>query len=287
MIGVFDSGLGGLTTLKELQKICPEYQYLYLGDNANAPYGKRSKERIISLTEKGVEFLFQQGAKIVLLACNTASTDALPFLQKKYNTTEKKILGVVIPTIETALEKSRYGNIGVVGTTHTILSKKFEKEAEKLAKHLFRPEQKDTKNSLFQKVPKIFSASCPLLVPLIEEGWDRKPETKMILKKYIRQLKSCHVDTLILGCTHYPLLEKSFQRIMGKNCIIINSGKAQAEKCKTYLEKHQDISKKIEKNTPFEKNSSQFFTTDCPEKFRSLGQKFLGVPLPKVTKVEL
>jgi glutamate racemase len=287
MIGVFDSGLGGLTTLKELQKVCPEYAYCYLGDTANAPYGKRSTETIKKLTEQGVEFLFAKGAKIVLIACNTASSDALRFLQKKYkNIPEKKVLGVLIPAAQQALEHSRYGVIGVVGTQHTIDSGNFEKEIAKNADQFFSPTEKDARNKKrFQKIPKVFSASCPLLVPLIEEGWVKKPETTSIVKKYITPLKSCNIDTLILGCTHYPIIEKIFQKKMGKNCRVINSGKAQAEKFLDYLQSHPEIETAITQKSA--ENTTQFFTTDCPEKFRTLGQKFLGIPLPHVQKVEM
>ncbi len=291
MIGVFDSGLGGLTTLKELQKILPEYEYCYLGDSANAPYGKRTAEQVTALTEKGVDFLFQKGAKIVLLACNTASSDALRFLQKKYKDTDKKVLGVLIPAVEKALENSRYGNIGVVATAQTIETGNFEKEVLKNYPQFFTPfrtNKKDCNNTKFQKIPKVFSVAAPLLVPLIEEGWAKKPETKSILKKYILSLKSCNVDTLILGCTHYPLLQKSFARLMGKNCKIINSGQAQAEKFVEYLQNHPEIQKILENSSgEISGKKIQFFTTDCPEKFQKLGQEFLGVPLPKVKKIEL
>lgn len=282
MIGVFDSGLGGLTTLKELQKILPEYSYIYLGDTANAPYGKRSKQRVRELTEAGVLFLFQKGATVVLIACNTASTDSLRFLQEKYP--EKKILGVLIPAVETALASSRYGNIGMIGTEHTVDSGNFEKEIQKKSPAFFRPTEKDSRNMRFQKTPTLSSVAAPLLVPLIEEGWTDKPETKSILKKYLISLKSHHVDTLILGCTHYPILEKLISRKMGKNCTIINSGKSQAEKFQKYLKNHPEISQKLLTN---EKTNTQFFTTDCPEKFLNFGKKFLGRPLSSVKKTEI
>lgn len=282
MIGIFDSGIGGLNTLKELQKILPEYEYLYLGDTANAPYGKRSPERVQTLTEAGVNFLFQKGAKIVLLACNTASTDALRFLQNKYP--DKKILGVLIPAVEKALESSRYGNIGIIGTEHTIASGNFEKEIAKNAQKYFTPTEKDRKNTRFHSPPQVFSQTAPLLVPLIEEGWAKKPETQSILKKYLLPLKSCNIDTLILGCTHYPIVEKSITRKMGKNCIIIDSGKAQAQKFLEYLENHPEISQKL---TQQSHPRTQFLTTDCPDKFKQLSKKFLGMQISSVGKIEI
>ncbi len=275
MIGVFDSGFGGLSTVKELIKLFPQHDMLYLGDSARAPYGNRSTETVIKYTQEGVEFLFSKGAKMVLLACNTASTDALRFLQQKYGN-EKKVLGALIPAVEEALEKTKYGNIGVVGTRGTIVAGNFEKEILKRSVFLYHPASKKA-----QKIPKVFSQSCPLLVPLIEEGWIKKPETRMILKKYLLKLKSCHIDTLILGCTHYPLLEKEFAKKMGKNCILINSGKAQAQKFKEYLHLHQEIAQTLSQN-----GTRQFFTTDCPERFAELGSQFLGQKIGDVQKIE-
>ena len=272
MIGVFDSGIGGLTTLRELQKILPEYSYMYLGDTANTPYGKRSVSRVRELTEAGVNFLFSKGAHIVLIACNTASTDALRYLQEKYP--EKKILGVLIPAVEKALEYSRYGNIGIIATQHTVDSGNFEREIQKKYKEY----------SQFKTSPSVVSVSAPLLVPLIEEGWAHKPETTSILKKYILKLKAAQVDTLILGCTHYPILQKIFERKMGKNCVIVDSGKAQAEKFQKYLKNHPEISEKLSLHSD---KKMQFFTTDCPKKFLDLGRKFLGVQILSVEKIEI
>ncbi|MEI7511537.1 MAG: glutamate racemase [Candidatus Peregrinibacteria bacterium] len=275
MIGVFDSGFGGLSTVRELIKLFPQHDMLYLGDSARAPYGNRSKETVTKYTQEGVEFLFSQGAKIVLIACNTASTDALRFLQQKYGD-EKKVLGALIPAVEEALEKTRYGNIGVVGTRGTILAGNFEKEIHNRAPLLYHPTEKKA-----LPVPQVFSVACPLLVPLIEEGWIKKPETRMILKKYLLKLKSCHIDTLILGCTHYPLLEKEFVKKMGKNCVIVNSGRSQAQKFEEYLKNHSEISETLSQN-----GIRQFFTTDSPERFAELGSQFLGQKMGKVEKVE-
>lgn len=279
MIGVFDSGFGGLTTLKALLQLLPQYDYLYLGDSARAPYGNRSKESVVKYTEQGVEFLFSRGATIVLIACNTASSDALRLLQKKYiqEGDEKKVLGVLIPAAEKALETSRYGNIGIVGTRGTITAKNFENELQKRAKDLYTPSSKKARIT-----PQISSQACPLLVPLIEEGWIKKPETTMIVKKYLTKIKTHNLDTLILGCTHYPLLEKIFSRKMGKNCRLINSGAAQAEKFVEYLDRHPEIQKNISQNT-----QKKFFTTDCPERFEDLGKNFLGRGIGKVEKVFL
>lgn len=277
MVGIFDSGFGGLTTLKELLHFLPEYSYLYLGDSARAPYGNRSAAEVQSYTEEGVEFLFSKGATVVLIACNTASSDALGYLQKKYekNNSGKKVLGVLIPAVEKALEVSRYGSIGVVGTQGTILSKKFEIEIEKRTSQYYFPQ-----SSKARSLPQVFSQACPLLVPLIEEGWAKKPETTMIVKKYLTKLKTCNIDTLILGCTHYPILEKIFARKMGKNCRIINSGLAQAEKFVEYLSYHSEV-----ENTIVKSSQQKFFTTGCPQRFKEFSQIFLGRRIGNVEKI--
>ena len=173
MIGVFDSGYGGLTILKDLLKELPEYDYMYLGDNARTPYGNRSTETLIKYGEQAVEYLFAQGCTLIIIACNTASSNVLRHLQEKYlrapGVTNRKILGVIKPQVEEAIKITTHGRIGVVGTTSTIESKSFDIELHHLRPNL-----------------KIAKQACPLLVPLIEEHWHKKPETKMILKKYLQ-----------------------------------------------------------------------------------------------------
>jgi|SRR6185295_3027466 len=276
MIGVFDSGFGGLTVLKELLKLLPEYDYIFLGDQARTPYGNRSQEAIITFTEEGVNFLFEKGAKIVLIACNTASADALRALQAKYGAT-KKVLGTIIPAVEQALQKSRYGRIGLIGTRSTVQSGNYEKELEKLSAIHWQSQEKKA-----QKKPTLIAVPAPLLVPLIEEGWLRRPEARMILKKYLMPLKHANIDTLILGCTHFPLLEKEFARKMGKNCRIINSGKVQAEAFVNYLERHPEIEKTLS-----HEGKREFFTTDSVAHFQNLGEKFLGQKMKTVAQVSL
>lgn len=269
MIGFFDSGFGGLATLREFRRLAPHYDCLFLGDNARTPYGNRSEETIARFAEEGVNFLFAQGAKIVLIACNTASSDALRLLQAKYP--ERKILGAIVPAVENALEKTRFGRIGVVGTRGTIAAGNYEKEITKRAPLLYSQKDRRAKDA-----PQIFSTACPLLVPLIEENWGHKPETRMILKKYLMPLKHAHVDTLILGCTHYPLIDQEFARRMGPQVTIVNSGRSQAEKTIDYLRRHPEI-----ETTLAREGKMQFFTTDDAERFRVLGSRFLGQSIAK------
>ncbi len=268
MIGVFDSGFGGLTVLKEFLKVLPDYDYIYLGDNARTPYGNKSDEVIYNYTREALDFLFKENCEIVILACNTASAKALRKIQQDYLPkfySEKRVLGIVVPAVETAIKLS-YGNrLGVIGTTVTINSGVYKKELEKLRADL-----------------KIFQEACPLLVPLIEEGWANKPEGKMILKKYLRPLKVKQIDTLVLGCTHYPSLLKDIARVMGKNVKIINPAVVTAERLANYLKRHEEIDKRLSKNKKL-----VFYTTDDINKFREMGRKILGKEIKEVKKAEL
>jgi glutamate racemase len=268
MIGVFDSGIGGLTVLRAFLRELPGYDYLYLGDNARAPYGNKSLDVIYEYTWQAVDFLFQKGCILIILACNTASAKALRRIQQNwlpFHSPQRRVLGVVIPLAEAGAQVTRYGRIGVIGTRATIESKVYEQELDKLRSDL-----------------KVYGLACPLLVPLVEEGWVGKPETNMILKKYLRRMKSKRVDTLILGCTHYPFLQKDIERIMGKNCTVLSGPETVAEKLKDYLRRHSEIEGKLSR-----RNKTSFFTTDDPERFRTLGEKFLARAIQEVQKVTL
>lgn len=264
MIGLFDSGYGGLTVLKWLLKKLPQYDYLYLGDSARVPYGSRSTETIRQFSEEAILYFIKEKVPLVIIACNTSSAAALRYLQGKYSD-QLKILGVIRPLAEYAARKTKKKKIGVVGTRATIQSKAYEEEIKKLDHSI-----------------KIFGQACQLLVPLIEEGWHKKPETKMILRKYLRKLKSHNIDTLILGCTHYPVLYDDFERIMGAKTEVLDSGKIIAESLKNYLERHPEIEKKIQKT-----GTVEFLTTDDPLRFREMGEQFLQQSMKKIDKIIL
>jgi len=275
MIALFDSGIGGLTVLKPVIERLPQYDYLYLGDSARSPYGGRSEESIKRFAEEAVEYLFDRGATLIIFACNTASSVALRHVQQKYlkgdKEKERKILGVLIPVAEEAEKHSKKGRIGVVGTKATIESQAYDTEIHKL-----NPEMK------------VYSASCPLLVPFIEEGWQSKPEATSILKKYLKPLKSCNVDTLILGCTHYPMMQKQFAKYMGKKTKVFNTGEVVAEKLANYLERHPEIEKRLSRaNTKNGQGKRQFLTTDSPEKFKKFTERYMSMKISKVEKVIL
>ena len=274
MIGIFDSGFGGLTVMKEYLKKYPEFDYMYLGDQANSPYGPHSKERVEALTLRNIDFLVKKGCELIVVACNTASADALRAVQQKYKG-KPVILGVLVPAVEEALKQSRFGNIGVIGTRGVIKSGAYERE---LAKYgvLYIPIDKRARKEV-----KVYSQACPLLVPLIEEGLIAHPATRMILKNYLRPLKHANIDTLILGCTHYPLLHKEIERIMGKNCVVISSAKAAADAIELYFKTHPELLKKLSK-----KGKRHYLTTDCPERFAEIGSKFLGSKI-EVEKLEI
>lgn len=268
MIGIFDSGFGGLTILQAFINELPEYDFVYLGDNARTPYGNKSLNTIYEYTRQAVEFLFRRGSNLIILACNTASSKALRKIQQEWlplHYPDRRVLGVVIPLAEVAVGESRYGRIGIIGTRATIESKVYEQELLKLKTNL-----------------RIHGRPCPLLVPLVEENWVGKPETTMILKKYLRPLKSKHIDTLILGCTHYPFLKKDIQRIMGKTCRVLDTPGVVADKLIDYLRRHPEIDKKLSKS-----NQRTFYTTDDTERFRIFGNKFLGQRISRVQTVAL
>jgi len=276
MIGVFDSGFGGLTVLKEfIDKNSPlsQYDYIYLGDNARAPYGDKSPEVIYKYTQEAVDFLFSQGCRLIIIACNTASANALrkiqqEFLPNKYPA--KRVLGVVIPAVEAVMEeleksanlKKENNKIGVIGTRHTIGSKAYEKEFKKRDYKLI-----------------IYSLACPLLVPLIEEGLIKKVAARMILKSYLRKLKEKKIKILILGCTHYSVLFEPIKKIMGKNVKVINSPQAVARKLIDYLARKPEIAKKISR-----RKKRKYYTTDNVDQFKHIGEKFLKEKIINIGK---
>lgn len=267
MIGVFDSGLGGLTVLRSLLKELPEHDYCYLGDTARVPYGAKSPETVYRYTCEALDFLFAQGANLVILACNTASALALRKIQQEYlpaKYPDRKVLGVVRPLAEAAAQLN-LKRVGIIGTKATVNSNVYQTEIHKLA-----PEKL------------VWQQAAPLLVPLIEEGWLKKPETRMVLKEYLRPLKKNKIETLILGCTHYPFLFKEIRRLMGRKCLVFDPGTVIALSLKDYLARHEEL------DLPKKKENQQFFyTTDNPAQFVSLAEFFLGKPLGHLKQAKL
>jgi glutamate racemase len=256
-IGVFDSGFGGLTILKEIVRKLPQYDYIYLGDTARVPYGNRSKETVYEFTKQAVSFLFKNNCELIILACNTASSDALRRIQREYlpkHYPNKKVLGVLIPASEEAAEITRNNKVGMIGTSLTVESGAFKRELHKL----------DSKIKVFQQ-------ACPLLVPIVEAGEHQSEATRLVVEKYLKPLKAKGVDTLILGCTHYGILEKSIKKIMGSRVKIISEATVVSKSLKGYLKRHREIELRLGKNKQL-----QFYSTDLTEKFTTLGSKFFG-----------
>lgn len=267
MIGIFDSGLGGLTITKSIINKLPYYDYIYLADNARTPYGNKSQENIYQYTKEAIDFLFARGCKIIIIACNTASSKALRKIQQEYLPIKypgKRVLGVIRPLVEQAVNNS-YKRIGVIGTEATINSNAYVIELHNLKPDLL-----------------IVQQAAPLLVPLIEEGWLQKPETKMILKKYLIRLKRSQVQALIPACTHYPFLLPELQRIMTKKCTVLNPGQIIAQSFADYLKRHPEI-----QLTKSDKYKLHFFTTDDPDKFKNIGSKYLSQPITNVQRIIL
>lgn len=257
--------------MKEVVKALPQYDYLYLGDNARTPYGNRSKETIIEYTDQAVRYLFERGARLIIVACFTATSQALPEMQEKYlrdansKYKDRKILGVVRPVVEKAIQESKNKHIGVIGTRGTIQSGAFEKELQKLDPNV-----------------KVVSHACPLLVPFIEEGWHEKPEALSILKKYLREVKTHNVDTLLLGCTHYPLMIKDIRRMMGKRTHVQHSGEVVAASLVDYLKRHPEIESQLTKE-----GTQTFCTTDNPKRFAEFTKRFVEMNIKDVEAVNL
>ena len=257
MIGVFDSGLGGLTIFKELLKELPDYNYFYLGDNARVPYGPRSPEIIFQFTQEAVDYLFKTGCELIILTCNTASSVALKRIQQEYlpkNYPERRVLGVIRPAVEGVTEKTFNNRIGIIGTEATINSGAFEREIKKL-----KPEAK------------VFTSSCPLLVPIIEAGELNWQGLDLILDKYLSPLRKKDIDALILGCTHYSLIKEKIQKHIGKGVRLISEEEIVPIKLKDYLWRHPEMEKRLKRE-----GKVKFLVTAYSQRFQDLAKMFLG-----------
>ncbi|MCP3943593.1 MAG: glutamate racemase [Desulfobacteraceae bacterium] len=251
MIGIFDSGIGGLTTVKAVMKKLPGYDIVYFGDTARTPYGTKSCKTIINYSLENSKFLLENGAKIIIMACNTASSVATHKVESYF--TDTPVFEVISPAVEKALEQSKKQQIGIIGTRGTIKSKVYEKMIKKL-----------------NPSTRIYSAPCPLLVPLVEEGWINRPETTTIIKKYLHPLKARQIDTLVLGCTHYPVLKDIIQQKIGKKIALIDSAEAVADKVVNYLNANPDLDKCMSKN-----GQTDFFVSDVTDQFKKTAKSII------------
>ena len=268
MIGVFDSGFGGLSVLKHFLYCLPEYRYIYLGDNARAPYGNKSQDVIYNYTKEAIDFLFFHKCKLIIVACNTASSQALRKIQEEYLPRAypgKRVLGVVRPMAEAIAGTEDIYRVGIIGTRATIESNVYKIELIKLKPGL-----------------EIFQKSAPLLVPLVEEGCINENETKMIIHKYLQPLKEKKIQSLILGCTHYPFLLDNIKKIIGSKCQVHDPGEIIVKSLKKYLSRHPELGIRKAPDQELE-----FFTTDDIVKFRKTGEIFLKQKIRKLEKIKL
>jgi len=249
MIGIFGSGIGGLTVAKAIMERIPGYDIIYFGDTARAPYGNKSPETVIEYAVSDMTFLLENGAKIIVMACNAASSVAFDIVEKF----EIPVFEVITPAVELALESSRKMAIGVIGTRATVKSGIYEKRIKAV-----------------NAGARVYSAACPLLVPIVEEGWITRPETAMIVKKYLYPLKVRQIDTLILGCTLYPLLENVIQRKIGKSIKIIDSSAGVAVKVAKFLKERPDIDCLLSKN-----GKTRILLSDVTEQFATTAKVIL------------
>ena len=259
-IGVFDSGVGGLTVVKELIRQLPSENIIYFGDTARVPYGIKSKETVIRFSIENILFLLKHDVKLICVACNTVSSFALPVIKNHFRV---PIVGVISPGVREAVYATKNKRIGVIGTKGTIKSRSYELEVKQLAPGI-----------------KVTAVACPLFVPFVEEGWLREDVVINVAKTYLKPLKDAGVDTLILGCTHYPLLKPVIQKVMGDGVVLIDSAKQVAVEVKNILSK-EDL---LNKNG---KGKHEFFVSDNPEWFSGLAQRFLGQPVRNVKKINL
>lgn len=255
MIGIFDSGVGGMTVARAVELLLPRFPLLYLGDIARSPYGTKSDRTIVEYSLENTRFLIDKGAQVIVIACNSASSVATDRLRQEFSV---PIIEVISPAVDQALRKSRSGRIGVIGTKATIRSNIYERKI--LAA---RPECQ------------VVSTPCPLLVPLVEEGWTNKRETKMILRRYLHGLKESQVDTLVLGCTHYPLLKHLIQPRIGKRVTLIDSSLAAAEYLREYLQAHAVLAPAAQ----HEPSGNSYFVTDLTESTRFMAEKIFARPI--------
>lgn len=258
-IGVFDSGYGGLTVLKEIVKKLPEYDFLYLGDNARTPYGNRSFDTVRQYTLECVQWLFKQGCPLIVLACNTASAKALRTIQQVdlpvMNPTSR-VLGVIRPTAEVIGNYSSTRHIGVLATSGTVNSESYLIEIQKFFPDL-----------------KVVQEACPMWVPLVENNEHLKPGADYFIKKHIDQLlsKSPDIDTVLLACTHYPLLVEKIRNYLPASVKLVAQGAIVAKSLEDYLQRHPEMEKRCTKN-----GTRQFFTTDSVADFNNHARSFFG-----------
>jgi glutamate racemase len=258
-IGVFDSGIGGLTVLHQIIETLPKENTVYLGDTARAPYGTKSVETVLRYSFENCRFLVDKGVKMIVVACNTSTAIALNRLKENL---AMPVIGVIEPGVRRAIKSTKNKKVGVIGTEATIQSGAYTRALK----------EKDSKIE-------VYSRACPLFVPLVEEGWTDNAVVEMTVKAYLGSLKQSGIDTLILGCTHYPLLKKAIRKFMGSAVRLVDSAEETAKEVESLLKKA----------TPGKKGGKgvhSFFVTDAPDRFIKVGRRFLGEKVESAVRIE-
>lgn len=260
-IGVFDSGLGGLTVVKEIRRLMPQESVVYFGDTARVPYGTKSKETVVRFSSQIVEFLIESDVKYVVAACNTASALALENLKKKYKV---PIMGVILPGAKAAAERTRNGRIGVIATPATVRSGAYEREIKRILPGAV-----------------VFSNAATLLVPLVEEKGVSGKILRDVIEMYLSKMLKKRIDTLILGCTHYPIIKKHIESVTGKTVTIIDSA-LESAKMLQYEFNNRKMFNETGKSL-----DDLFYVTDSPDRFRDSGSRFLKSPIKNIKQIRM
>jgi len=258
-IGIFDSGIGGLTVVREFLRQIPGESVVYFGDTARVSYGSKSPETVIRFAMEDASFLLSRGVKLLVVACNTACSVSLPALREF---SPVPVTGVIQPGAAAAAARTRNGVVGVIGTQGTIASGAYQKALR-----------------TFGQVRTVLAQPCPLLVPLVEEGWIDHPATRAIVSEYVRPLAEAGIDTLVLGCTHYPLLKPVLSELLGPEVALVDSAETAAEAALSLLESEDLLAEGGS-------HGASFFVSDIPIKFQEIAQRFLGMSIPLVTQVD-
>lgn len=261
-IGVFDSGIGGLTVVKEIMEQLPGESIVYIGDTARVPYGTKSKETVTKFTFQCIRFLLTKNIKAVVIACNTASASSL--LEAKAHF-EIPIIGVVEPGAKSAAANTRTKRVGVIGTEGTVNSKAYEKEINKIDANI-----------------KIYAKPCPLFVPIVEEGWYNSQVATIVAEEYLKELKEMNIDSLVMGCTHYPLLRETLSKVMGEGVSLINPARETAEEVKIVLRQKGLLREDLR-----EKPYYRYFVSDNPVKFKKVGEDFLKKDIKYIERIDI
>ena len=259
-IGVFDSGIGGLTVVREIMRTLPNEGVVYLGDTARVPYGTRSQETVVRYALEGTEFLLKRGIKLLVVACNTVSSVGM---QNVIEGASLPVVGVIVPGARAAAKETKNGKIGVIGTEATIKSGAYHREL-----------------SAMDSALNVHSVVCPLFVPLVEEGWLDGEVPELVALRYLEGIKNKGIDTLVLGCTHYPLLKPVISKVMGDEVSLVDSATQTA----------REVGEELEKDRLLSADTGavrEFYVTDSPEKFKEVGERFLGTGIGDVKKVRL